>query len=91
VLYQLPNGKTIEMSTEEYLNMSDEDLHNLVSYNLGTEVNEPFYGSALRGREIRRKDKKEKDFEEKDLSSVELPDIPTADKLKDQDVIIDDE
>jgi hypothetical protein len=47
MLYQLPNGKTQKMTLEQYLAMSDEDLHQLEGNNGGFEINDPFYESAL--------------------------------------------
>jgi len=42
MLYQLPNGKVIYLSTEEYLSMSDEELHQLAFSGFGEE---PSYGT----------------------------------------------
>lgn len=33
--YQLPNGKVINISVEDYLSLDDIDIQNLVSYNVG--------------------------------------------------------
>jgi hypothetical protein len=41
MLYQLPNGRVIYLSTEEYLSLSDDDLHQLVHSGYGEE---PSYG-----------------------------------------------
>lgn len=48
MLVNLPNGKTIEMSIEQYLSMTDEDFQYLVSTNSGDEISDPFYGSVLK-------------------------------------------
>jgi hypothetical protein len=47
ILYQLPNGKTILITIEEYLNLTDADVQYLVSINYGEVVRNPFYGSAV--------------------------------------------
>ena len=47
MLYQLPNGKVIEMSTEQYFEMSDEELDYLVAYNYGEVLENPWFGSIL--------------------------------------------
>ena len=58
MLYQLPNGKCIEISIEQYLRMTDEELNMYVAYGYGEEVNDPFalsvlkYGSASEKEEI---------------------------------------
>jgi hypothetical protein len=46
VYYQLPNGKTIYLTIEEYLNLTDQDIQNLVSMNCGESILNPFKGSA---------------------------------------------
>jgi len=47
MLYQLPNGRAIEISTEQYLEMSDEELEYLIAYNYGDVVEDPWFGSVL--------------------------------------------
>ena len=44
--YQLPNGKTIYLTIEEYLNLTDQDVQYLVSMNCGEAILNPFKGSA---------------------------------------------
>ena len=90
MIYQLPNGKSIEMSIEQYLRMSDEDLKNLVSYNLGEEYNDPFIYSVLRHGSIKNIKGIEEDDEDIDDFSEEdedLLDIETEDIIIDEDFI----
>lgn len=47
MLYQLPNGKVIEISTEQYIEMSDEELEYLIAYNYGDVLENPWFGSVL--------------------------------------------
>lgn len=47
MLYQLPNGKTIYMSVEEFLDLTDADIQYLVATNCGESVLNPFAGSAV--------------------------------------------
>ena len=47
MLYQLPNGKVIEISTEQYIEMSDEELEYLIAYNYGDNLENPWFGSVL--------------------------------------------
>jgi hypothetical protein len=77
MLYQLPNGKVIELSLDQYLDMSDEELESIISYNFGHEIESPFFGSILEkpGSMILEEDIEE--FES------ELPDIPEDEKLGD--------
>lgn len=47
MFYQLPNGNTIEISTEQYLSMTDNELADFLAYNTGGEIQDPWYGSVL--------------------------------------------
>jgi len=84
MLYQLPDGRTIEISLHDYLDFSDEELKALIGTNYGEELNAPFYGSAITkpGRP---------DPEDELYSSEEIPDVPSEEKLKDQDYTADEE
>jgi len=47
MLYQLPTGKVIEISTEQYLELTDEELEYLIAYNYGDVQEDPWFGSVL--------------------------------------------
>jgi len=47
MIYQLPTGKIVHLSLEEYLNLTDEDVQYLISTGTGSSPNNPFYSSAL--------------------------------------------
>lgn len=47
MLYQLPNGRTIELSVEQYLDMTDDDFEYLIAQNFGDELEDPWFGSVL--------------------------------------------
>ena len=47
MFYQLPNGKVIEMTVEQYLEMTDEELEYLIAYNYGDHLENPWTGSVL--------------------------------------------
>lgn len=47
MLYQQKNGKTINMTIEQYLKMTDLDLKDLEGSNYGQVVNDPFLDSSL--------------------------------------------
>jgi len=81
--YQLPNGRVIEMSTEQYFDMSDEELEYLIAYNYGDIYENPWHGSIL---------------SKHDNSNAIIPEIlpdltniPEIDKLSDLDADIEDE
>jgi hypothetical protein len=43
----MPNGKIIEMSTEQFCDMTDDDFQDLMANNYGEEVEDPWFGSVL--------------------------------------------
>jgi hypothetical protein len=45
--YQLPNGKVIHLSVEEFLDLTDEDIQYLMSIDYGEHIRDPFTGSAV--------------------------------------------
>lgn len=47
MIYQMPNGKIIEMSTEQFCDMTDDDFQDLMANNYGEEVEDPWFGSVL--------------------------------------------
>jgi hypothetical protein len=47
MLYQLPNGKVVHLTIEEYLDLTDEDIQYLMSIDYGEYVRDPFKGSAV--------------------------------------------
>lgn len=80
MLYNLPNGKTVELTIEQFLNMTDEDEQYLIAHGHGEEMNYPWRQSILE----RPDSEKDEDFID------ELPDIPLDDKLMDEDFIESD-
>jgi len=47
MLYQLPNGKVVHLSIEEFLDLTDEDIQYLMSIDYGEHIMDPFTGSAV--------------------------------------------
>jgi hypothetical protein len=83
MLYQLPNGKVIEISTEQYLEMSDEELEYLIAYNYGEIMEDPWFGSVL--------SKKESSTLDVPDTVEDLIDIPEEEKLTHPDIDFDPE
>lgn len=84
MLYQLPDGRVIELSTEQYFDLTDEELRSLISTNYGENIDNPFFGSVLQkpgAMVIEEVDEWSEIIEDVDL---ELPDIPLEEKLKDE-------
>lgn len=87
MLYQLPDGRTVEISLEDYLSFSDADLDALIGLNYGVEINNPMYGSSTK---ITTRPKKQIDSEEP-FQKKEIPDVSASEKLNDQDYVPDEE
>jgi len=47
ILYQLPNGKVIRLTIDEYIDLTDEDISYLVSIDYGEVTSNPWTGSVL--------------------------------------------
>jgi hypothetical protein len=80
MLYQLPNGKVIEISTEQYIEMSDEELEYLIAYNYGDNLEDPWFGSVL--------SKRDNTVYNEDPPDIlpDLTNIPETDKISFSDI-----
>lgn len=47
VIYQLPNGKVVWLTFEQYIDLTDEDIAFLISIDYGDSANSPWLGSVL--------------------------------------------
>lgn len=47
LIYQLPNGKIIRLSLEEYLELTDEEIIYITSLDFGESATNPWTGSVL--------------------------------------------
>jgi hypothetical protein len=86
MLFQLKNGKCIELSVEQYLRMSDEELNGLESVNWSQQVEDPFAISVLYYGPASNNNNDEDDFEYEDTTE-DLTDISVIEKLTDSDFI----
>jgi hypothetical protein len=84
MLYQLPDGRVIELSTEQYFDLTDEELRSLISTNYGENIENPFFGSVLQKPGAMVLDDVEDGDELVEDIDLELPDIPIEEKLKDE-------
>jgi hypothetical protein len=48
MLYQLPNGRVIHLSIEEYLSLSDNDIQDLNGMNIGDYPTSHWHDSAIK-------------------------------------------
>jgi hypothetical protein len=83
MIINLPNGKTIEVSLEVYLRMTDDDFEYLISINCGDDVTNPFESSVLLHGEA----KPDEEYDE----HHEIIEPTNLDKLLDLDAETDDE
>ena len=84
--YQLPNGKVVHLSVEEFLDLTDEDIQYLMSIDYVEHIRDPFTGSAV------EKNTKEKyyDFDFISMDDDELNDIISDDQPFDDIIDLSD-
>lgn len=82
MIYQLPSGKIIELSLEQYLDMTDEDIEYFIAYNIGNEIENPFFNASLNNKETIILESSDEIEEE----TLDLLEITVIDKLIDLDV-----
>jgi len=76
--------RVIELSTEQYFDLTDEELRSLISTNYGENIDNPFFGSVLQKPGAMVLDDIEEWDELIEEIDLELPDIPLEEKLKDE-------
>lgn len=69
IIYQLPNGKIVRLTLDEYLSLSEEDIIYLVSIDYGESAQNPWMGSSL------GYNAKHLNFENYEESDPEMPDL----------------
>jgi hypothetical protein len=79
MIINLPNGKTIEVSLEVYLRMTDDDFEYLMSMNWGEEFANPFIASVLVHGEA-KVDEEYEEEEELDLDTLSELDAENYDE-----------
>ena len=79
--YQLPTGRVIYITIEQYLSMSDSDIQYLLCTNAGESVHNPFTGSALDENSTEKQ--KEYDFTFIPDDEVEIKEISIEDLTQD--------
>lgn len=82
MLYQLKDGRTIQISVYEFLALSDQEINDLIGIDYGMEINNPSYGSNT---------KTFKKDDEPHYSEIDISDIPHQEKFDNQDHMLDDE
>jgi hypothetical protein len=82
MIYQLPNGRIIEMSLEQYLELDDADIRDLngLGKEYTSEAPNPFYKSSLKNPVKFKQDEPEIwEFNEREPSLDEIKDIEKMD------------
>lgn len=64
MIYQLPTGKIIYITVEQFLSLSDEELQSLSALDIGDYARSPWTGSSL-------SKKKKKQVEEEEDNSID--------------------
>jgi hypothetical protein len=85
MLYQLKNGRCIELTVEQYLRMSDEELESLEFTPWSMRVEDPFAISVLYYGPSGVDEEDVDDYGE--FYEEDLTDIPDEEKLTDSDFI----
>jgi hypothetical protein len=75
--YQLPNGKVIYISIDEYLAMTDEDIQYFIASDYGDTVINPFSGSAVDTKKKPSKEPEEENLGDFTGFSDDGEDFPT--------------
>jgi hypothetical protein len=95
MIYSLPNGKVIELTIEQFLRMTDDDVQHMVARNMGEEYGDPFQDSVLSDLSDDELDViilSELDDDELDTDiTLDLTEISEAEKFYDEDFINPDE
>ncbi len=47
MIYQMSSGRAIEITIDQYLDMSDTELKALDSYGIGETIEDPWFGSTI--------------------------------------------
>ena len=89
MLYQLPNGKVIELSVEQYLELTDEDFEYLMCINAGEMIEDPFFGTAMQKKlnlqEIKKVAMKDMAEEFETASLEDLEDLSAELNVEDEE------
>ncbi len=82
MLYQLPNGKTVNLDLADVLNISNQDIQYLLAINAGETIHNPFQGSVIKNN-TEKPDNDEEETIEDEIETYyeeyfpdEFPDLP---------------
>jgi hypothetical protein len=81
MLYQLPNGKTVNLDLADVLSISNQDIQYLLAINAGEYIQSPFQGSVIKNN-TEKPDNEEDDTDEEietyyqEYFPDEFPELP---------------
>lgn len=64
--YQLPNGKTVWLEISDVLNLTDQDIRDLIACNAGEHLSSPWHGSSVNIKDS-LVDEEDEDSDEEDI------------------------
>ena len=71
MLYQLPNGKVVYLSLDEYLSLDRQGIQDLIAMNVGNVPTSNWYGSVIKHSDRDNQDDEEEE-EEVDDGTIEM-------------------
>jgi len=84
MLYQLPNGKVVQLTVEEYLSLTEKDIQYLLSVNAGDYMVSPWSGSIIHKKDTQCTDDEE-EIEEPEEQECFFDDyFPDEDDIPDE-------
>lgn len=77
MIYQLPNGRIIEMSLEQYLELDDQDFRELngLGKEFTSDISNPFYKSVVHTNKKQKEDPDIWNIPEREPNLDEIKDI----------------
>lgn len=69
MLYQLSSGKTIYLTLDQYLDLTDQDIQNMVAGGVGGHPPSAFYDSSISRTKKKVKEEEEEEEEEPEEDS----------------------
>ena len=81
MIYQLPNGRIIEMSLEQYLEMDDMEIRDLngLGKEYTSDITNPFYKSVVHSNKREKQEKEVWNIPEREPNLDEIKDIEKMD------------
>jgi hypothetical protein len=81
MLYQLPNGKTVNLDLADVLNINNQDIQYLLAINAGETIHNPFQGSVIKNNTDKPDNEEDENDDEvetyyEEFFPDEFPEIP---------------